>query len=228
MFAVTSPALAQTAPPEPAAAPAAALEDTGCVSQDAQRANELFSQATTAWEQGDTAGAVAALREAYTVSKCSAFLFVLGEMLRQSNNECEALGWYERYIVDNPAIEKRAVATERIAELRSRCAATPPAEEPAPSKVVSAAPSYSAKAVPPTREPRYWTTARIGGVASLGVSVLLGTGAVYFAVRAHNASNDYEQLWRSVVQTPTHGDAWQRQRSELEQRGSSVTRAPAT
>lgn len=247
MLAATSTAAAQTATPANTIAPAAKaeepapLEDTGCISSDRERTTQLFGRAIAAWEQGDTVGAVAAMRDAHAVSKCSAFLFVLGEMLSQSEHECDALVWYERYISDNPAVEKRSLAVERIAQLRSRCpASAPPAEAPmsaqtadkAPAPPASSAPSASS--APPDTAPtspisspgpaagsRYWSPARIGGWASLGVSALLGTGAVYFAVRARNASDDYEQLWKSAVRDPAYGEEWQRRRAELEQRGSS-------
>lgn len=214
----------QTPTAEAARSNAAPLEDTGCVSRDVERTNALFAAATTAWERGDTAGAVSALREAYGLSSCSAFLFVLGEMLRQSDDECDAVVWYERYLVDNAAVQKRAIASARLNELRASCPPSPPAAterariDGAPGGSADAAQLSPAKS---EQASRYWTTARIGGFASLGVSALLGTGAVYFAVRAHNASNDYEQLWRSAAEGPTQVAEWQQGHAELEQRGSS-------
>jgi hypothetical protein len=220
VFAVSAGAGAQT--PASATSDASPLEDTGCVNRDAARTSELFAHATAAWEQGDTASAVAALSEAHAVSKCSAFLFVLGEMLSQSPNECEARVWYERYLNDNIAVQKRAEATARIAELETRCPAPPKAadETPAPPAApVPTRPPVAPIEAKPSRN--YFTPARMVGFASLGVGALLGTGAVYFAVRAHNASRDYEALWTSVARDPAQVPNWQEQRRDLEDRGTS-------
>lgn len=249
VFVATSTAAAQSAGPGVKAEGPPPLEDTGCVSSERERTTELFGRATAAWEEGDTAGAVAAMREAHAVSKCSAFLFVLGEMLSQSEHECDALVWYERYVGDNPSVERRSLAMQRIRELRGRCpASASKAEESALARAengaaVSLPPAPSAPSTPPAprgestpRTPRtptsvepargpeargYWSPGRIGGWAALGASALLSSGAIYFAVRAQNASNDYEELWKSVVSDPSHGEAWQRRRAELEQRGAS-------
>lgn len=252
VFVATSTAAAQSAAPGVKAEGPPPLEDTGCVSSERERTSELFGRATAAWEKGDTAGAVAAMREAHAVSKCSAFLFVLGEMLSQSEHECDALAWYERYVGDNPAVERRSLAMQRISELRGRCPASASNAEVSGSvpvengsaQLLPAAPSApSAPSTPPPpraestpRTPRsptsverargpeargYWSPGRIGGWAALGASALLSSGAIYFAVRAQNASNDYEELWKSLVSDPSHGEAWQRRRAELEQRGAS-------
>ncbi|MGC4087844.1 MAG: hypothetical protein QM756_08095 [Polyangiaceae bacterium] len=174
-----------------------------------------------AWERGQLAAAVAGLREAHDVSHCSAYLFVLGELERDAQNDCDALGWYERYVLENPNGEKSAVASQLISELRRRCR-TPEAKLAPPSAAVVAAPS-PALVAPPAQPPppSYWTTARIGGWSSLGLSALLGAGAAYFAIRAHDAAKDYEQLWNAAVDDPAQVSAWQQHRSELEQRGAS-------
>lgn len=249
--AAASTAAAQGAPKAVTQEPAR-LEDTGCVGTDPERTNELFSRAISAWQQGDTAGAVGAMRSAHAISKCSAFLFVLGEMLRQSESDCDALVWYERYVGDGPNVEQRERALDSIAELRARCPASPASTEEKQSRagMVEAAPAAAAPgSAAPSPEPArlasvspgstertrvrfgdashrteargYWSPAHIGGWASLGASALLGSGAIYFAMRARSASSDYEQLWQSAVGDPAQRDEWRRQRAELEERGSS-------
>jgi hypothetical protein len=190
---------AQAAPPNVASSPATEAEGDPA---------SLFRGAQARYEAGDTAGALVLMRRAYELSRRPELLFNLGELERELD-ECQpALRDYRAYLTEVTAGARREQAEQRVRELEAECppvtpvapvvrvTPTPPA--PAPTPAPAPHPHVSIRPSPPAP---YFTPLRIAGWSAVGASVITGTLATYFTVKAAGDESDLEASIRSASST---------------------------
>ncbi|HET9622509.1 MAG TPA: tetratricopeptide repeat protein [Kofleriaceae bacterium] len=176
----------------PVMSPAIARADDGMPVP--AKARELAQRGRAYHDAGDYGSAIAAFTQAYVIAPSPALLFNLAQAYRLQGNCDDAALMYQRYLATNPSPEGRALAEGHLATVE-RCmhkiALHIPVEKAsATSSVVAThapAASLSVDAAQSSHK------AEIEKDVGLGLG-LAGTGALaaalFFAVRANNASND--------------------------------------
>jgi len=199
----------QATPPSVPSAPASGAEGDPA---------SLFRDAQARYETGDTAGALALMRRAYELSHRPELLFNLGELERELK-ACEpALSDYRAYLTEATAGARREQAERRVRELEAECPPVTPVAPAAPAAHVTPPPPAPAPRPHATVQPNppapYFTPLRIGGWSAVGASVITGTLATYFTVKAAGDESDLEASIRRASST-----GFSRQDKELESDG---------
>lgn len=172
-------------------APLARADDSQAVPA---KARTLAARGRAYHDAGDYTNAIAAFTQAYVIAPSPALLFNLAQAYRLQGNCDDAALMYQRYLATNPSPEARALAEGHLASVQ-RCmhkiALHIPMESTATSSTaaMTGAPpaAVSVDAPAPSRK------AQLEKDVGLGLTIA-GAGAlaaaVYFAVQAHDASND--------------------------------------
>lgn len=185
------------------------------------RALELLAQAKQRFAQGDYAGAVPLLEQAYSLTQSARYLLNLGIAHHYMNECAPALHYYRLYLEQDPGGEGRADAANAVEHLTpicggrvepappgpaasSRAASSRAASSPAasirassalsPSSVSATAPVESGVGSEPAREP----SRRILGWTLVGAGAVAAGVAVAMGVSALDAASDRQALQRSV------------------------------
>lgn len=204
----------------------AVLTDAGCTRDpDAiARSYELFTRAGKAYEAGDLAEALQAIKSAYALSGCDDFLVMIADLNLDLERSCPALEGYQQYLKVAPQGANAENVRARILKLVQACPDRQLQPDSAPALPTSADPLASgASAEPPTNSgvshgpapagrpgnsrlelPShdaaagvYWTPSRIAGWSSIGAGAAAAIGATYFAVAAKNSEAAYEAAWKN-------------------------------
>jgi tetratricopeptide (TPR) repeat protein len=136
--------------------------------QEAAKAHYLAGSAY--YEQADYADAVREFNEAYRLSKRPDLLYNLAisyERLDQFDHAIDAL---QRYLVEKPEAQDRALIQSRIENLEKRRDTPKP-----PAPPVAAAPA-PAPPPPPPRRPRHLPSLVVGGLGAAALLAAIGTG----------------------------------------------------
>ncbi|HEY6177065.1 MAG TPA: tetratricopeptide repeat protein, partial [Kofleriaceae bacterium] len=182
------------------------------------KARTLAERGRAAHDAGDYSGAIAAFIQAYVMAPSPALLFNLAQAYRLQGDCDDAALMYRRFLATNPEPEQRALAETHLASVE-RCmhkiALHIPIETaPDRSMVPAAAPVLTATtpAVPAvSRRAQIEKDVGVGLAIGGGVSLAV---AAYYAVQAHDASND-------VAAAYARGDKWQ-QIAPIDDRGQSA------
>lgn len=180
------------------AVPAAARADES-VSSVPAKARSLAEKGRAAHDAGDYQTAIAAFTQAYAMAPAPALLFNLAQAYRLSGNCDDAALMYRRYLDTNPSPEARSLAEGHLATAE-RCA-----HKIALNIPVDNTPAVATSARP---GPALGTTRRVERPANhaqlekdVGIGLMIGGGASlavasFYAVRAHNASNDVADAYK--------------------------------
>jgi tetratricopeptide (TPR) repeat protein len=129
-----------------------------------------FELARSHFDHGDYDRAIAEFLQAYGYKPIPLFLYNAAQTALRADKLELALGYYERYLREDPQAPERAEVEERIATLRARLAPAPSAP---PAATVVAAPASAAPAVtatPPPRRSRRWLWITVGVLGGLAVA----------------------------------------------------------
>ncbi len=195
---VAAPALAQSevppAPPVPASAAAA------------------YQTAQTAYRDGDVAGALASMSEAYRISQRKELLYNLAELERELGHCPAALRDYRAYLQEAPQAKHRPKAEQASAALSVECPnPTPVSRELRPGprlQWLSPAP-----AAPDPHH--YWTTPRVLGWSAVAAGALASGAALSLTLAAKSARDDVQT---SVDAQVMGGPHWNEQRQRDQHR----------
>jgi tetratricopeptide (TPR) repeat protein len=159
------------------------------------RALELFEQSSKLYDQGDFAGAIALLDQAYAAFPEPVILYNLGRTHEGLGNDEAAISAYEKYLAAQPDAKDRGAIARRVQTLRERSderhhaaarAKQPCAPLPSPAIASNQAKREDAGLRPPYPRALPWV---ITGVGALGLS---GGAALWFLAKARHdqAQND--------------------------------------
>lgn len=156
---------------------------------DPERA--LLARAAHAYDEGRFDDALRELEDGFRLYGKPAYLFNLGQVHRQRKNCDGALTAYDRFLALAPlADEHRAVALLHQSEMK-RCA-TPvvvPAVATAPLPPIVQRPALPPEPAPPSG--RRWM--KPAGLTALGLALVSGGAAAYFAADAKSISDEVSQ-----------------------------------
>lgn len=181
------------------AAPAAA--DTPVPS----RARELARQGRAYHDARDYAHAIAAFEEAYVLAPSPGLLFDLAQSYRLAGN-CDDAAWmYKRYLDSDPDGDGRALAASHLRAVE-QCRGGAHAEDAGPQSPGAA--DVTATATPDNAG----HAERVAGVTLGTGGIALLAGATYFALQAHDASEDVSHAyakggkWQTIAAENARGE----------------------
>jgi tetratricopeptide (TPR) repeat protein len=197
-----------------AISPVAARGDTAWNDVPA-KARALAERGRAAHDAGDYATAITAFTQAYVMAPRPALLFNLAQAYRLQGNCDDAALMYRRFLATNPEADQRALAEAHLAAVE-RClhqiALHLPVETPG-SRAITAPPAeplaMRASNTPPvSRAAQIEKDVGIGLAIGGGVSLAV---AAYYAVQAHEASNEVAAgymrgaAWRDIAAADERG-----------------------
>jgi len=156
------------------------------------KARALAERGRKLHDAGDYANAIAAFTQAYAMAPSPALLFNLAQAYRLQGDCDDAALMYRRYLATNPGLERSALAESQLANME-RCihklALHIPVETAAGAAVPPPPVEITAAADPsgPSHKARIEKDVGVGLMAGGSVALAL---TAYYAVKAHNASND--------------------------------------
>jgi tetratricopeptide (TPR) repeat protein len=178
------------------------------------KARALSDRGRAFHDAGDYASAITAFTLAYAMAPRPALLFNLAQAYRLQGDCDDAALMYRRYLATGPSPQGQALAEAHLAGVE-RCvhqATIPPSSEPAASNLVASPPSDALAASRTVTRPS--STAELEKDVGVGLMVAGGLAlgvASYFAVRAHDASDDvtaaYDRhaMWKDIAPLDARG-----------------------
>jgi tetratricopeptide (TPR) repeat protein len=178
------------------------------------KARALADRGRAFHDAGDYPRAIAAFTQAYVIAPSPALLFNLAQAYRLQGNCDDAALMYRRYLAARPDPEQRALAELHLASVE-RClhkiALHIPVETASGRLIVPLAPDALVSPAPaPVVSHRAQLEKNIGTGLAIAGGVSLGIAA-YYAVQAHDASDDvaaaYAQggKWKDVASIDERG-----------------------
>jgi hypothetical protein len=153
-----------------------------------QEAARLFREAESRYAEGDVAGALLSMQEAYARSGRPELRFNLGELERELGHCAAARQHYAAYAARVPDGRKHPEAIRKESELRAHCPDSP-ALTPAPAEKKAMEPSP------------YWTPATMAGWVTIGAGAIAAASGTYFAVQASRDEQKLEDHYADRVFT---------------------------
>jgi tetratricopeptide (TPR) repeat protein len=200
-----------------AIAPIAARGDDAWDGSIPAKARTLAERGRAFHDAGDYPHAIAAFTQAYVIAPSPALLFNLAQAYRLEGNCDDAALMYRRYLATNPGSDQRALAEAHLASVE-RClhkiALHIPTETASSAAITVPAPQPRLTAIdapPVSRRAQIEKDIGVGLAIGGGVSLAV---AAYYAMQAHDASND-------VAAAYAKGGKWQ-QIAPLDDRGQSA------
>jgi tetratricopeptide (TPR) repeat protein len=186
-LAVTAaPAAAQT-PPAPADEPPESEND--------RRARELYEKGNTHYDLAEYDLAIAAFKEAYTLSNRPALLYNIAQAYRQKGDCENALKFYQNYLRLDPQSSKRKKVEERIVEMDT-CVKDPARQPKELPKEAIETPKEVVDPPPPPiiaePGPRRGKAKKLAGLVGGGVGVALMITGGYFHTVADGKEAEIE------------------------------------
>lgn len=184
------------------------------------KARALAERGRKLHDAGDYANAIAAFTQAYAMAPSPALLFNLAQAYRLQGDCDDAALMYRRYLATDPGLERSALAESQL-ENMERCIhklALHIPVEPTGGGLVVPPPPVTVVATAPlpggSRKAQLEKDVGIGLMAGGSVALALAT---YYAVQAHNASND-------VAAAYARGAHWP-EVAPIDQRGKTFARS---
>jgi tetratricopeptide (TPR) repeat protein len=196
--------------------PAAASADARWSGEVPAKARALAERGRALHDSGDYTNAIVAFTQAYAMAPSPALLFNLAQAYRLQGDCDDAALMYRRYLATNPTPDRGSLAEAQLANME-RCIhklALHIPVETAHGTLVPPPPIIATTIAPESSKARIEKDVGIGMMA--GGTVALGL-TVYYAVQAHNASNDVSAAY-------AHGARWN-DVAPLDSRGRSATRS---
>lgn len=177
------------------------------------KARTLADRGRAFHDAGEYDKAITAFTQAYVMAPSPALLFNLAQAYRLQGNCDDAALMYRRYIATTPSLEGRALAESHLANVE-RCmrklSLHIPVETPNGRAVKPAPLSATAGLNQPSRAARIEQDIGVGLMGGGGVALAV---AAYYALQAHNSSNEvakaYEMgaKWKDVADVDQRGKA---------------------
>jgi hypothetical protein len=148
-----------------------------------------YSQAQTAYTDGDLRRAARLLHECYEATRSSNLLFNLAQLYRELKECPRALAYYERYLADVKTGGRAEDAKTHVTALRLECPETEPQIEPVRSEPKPTTPPTAAPPPPLPDRTNPWTVA---GWTTLGTGAVAAAATVYASLEMKHARDDVE------------------------------------
>ena len=169
------------------AALALVLEFGPAHADDRGRAEQLYQQGLRSYDLAEYPQAIAAWKQAYSLSKKPLLLFNIGQALRLSSDCTQALTFYDSYVREATEIQNEDELDSAVTECKAKLATHPPSSPPQP-------------AAQPAETRATWLRPVGLAVGAAGIAAV-GAG-VYFAVRSGQLADENEGVtaWSGAAQ----------------------------